>query len=435
MLSRLEHLQSDINVAIVGTGFVGTSLFYQCSITPGIRCVAVADIEPTKAIACLESLKRDYRIVDNLTAMHEATRQGLVAVSEHGDLVARCRSADVLIESSSAIGPAGQVAITALEHRKHVVMMNAEADLIFGPYLAYLARECGVVYTSCDGDQHGVIRHLINDLRLWGLRLVMAGNIKGFLDRHANPTTIVPEADERHLTYRMATAFTDGTKLCIEMALLANALGLSTHVPGMHGPRACDVRDVFDLFDFDALRETGEPVVDYVLGAEPDGGVFSVGYCDDGFQQRMLSYYKMGDGPYYLFYRPYHLCHIEAMNTVAEAFLDQRSLLQPNFGFRTNVYAYAKSDLREGERLDGIGGYTCYGLIENCAENEEQGGLPICLAGDVTLKRAVAKDKKILMSDITYKASRFDFNLYFKAAGIAPYQPDPGNHAGPGCEQ
>ena len=128
----------------------------------------------------------------------------------------------------------------------------------------------------------------------------------------------------------MCTAYTDGTKLCIEMALLANALGLATPVPGMHGPRAAHVREVFDLLDVDGLWRRHGPFVDYVLGAQPDGGVFAIGRCEHPYQRDMMAYYKMGKGPLYLFYRPYHLCHVEAMKCVAEAALDGRSLLEPS---------------------------------------------------------------------------------------------------------
>jgi predicted homoserine dehydrogenase-like protein len=138
----------------------------------------------------------------------------------------------------------------------------------------------------------------------------MAGNIKGFLDRYSNPTAIVPEADKRGLGYRMATAYTDGTKLNVEMALLANGLGLSASRPGMTGPPARHVQDALRLFDLAATHERGEAVVDYVLGAQPGGGVFVVGFCDDPYQRRMMEYYKMGPGPFFLFSRPYHLCHV-----------------------------------------------------------------------------------------------------------------------------
>jgi len=393
---------------------MGKGLLYQMHITPGLDSVAVCDIRIDRCIACLEWLGRPYRVVRNGAEMEDAIRRGLVAVCEDGELLSTCAAVEVVVEASSSIIPAGRSAIAALRHGKHLVLMNAEIDLIFGPYLKRLAAANGVVCTSCDGDQYGVIKHLVDEVRSWGFDLVMAGNIKGFLDRYANPTTIAPEADKRRLDYKMCASYTDGTKLCIEMAITANAFGLITPVPGMHGPRAAHVRDVTNCFDFDALWRDRRPMVDYILGAEPGGGVFTVGYCANHYQREMLAYYKMGDGPFYLFYRPYHLCHIEAMQCIRDAAAG-RPLLQPDYGFTTNVYAYAKRDLKGGDRLDGIGGYACYGLIENCMDNPDAPGLPICLAEDLALRRDVAKDEKILLADVDYDPSRLDFELFRRA--------------------
>lgn len=417
MLDRLKALDKDIRVGIIGIGSIGTGLVLQAHMTPGMESVAIADIRIDRAIAWAEKLQRDYEIVETPQAMHEAIHRGKLAVCQDGDLIARCDLVDVLIESTNSIPAGGKFALTALEHRKHLVMMNYEADLMFGPYLLHLAQKRGVVYTSCDGDQPAVIKRLVDDLQFWGFELVMAGNIKGYLDRYVNPTTIIPEADKRNLDYKMCSSYTDGTKLGVEMAVLANALGLRTAVPGMYGSRANHVHDIFDLLDLEALWDGKQALVDYVLGAKPTGGVFAIGYTDNEHQQSTLAWFppKMGPGPFYMFYRPYHLGHIEAMTCVAEAVLDGSPILQPTFGFQTNVYAYAKRDLRAGEPLDGIGGYACYGLIENCSENVERPGMPICLAEDVTLKRDVAKDEKIFMDEVSYDPDAFQFKLFSKA--------------------
>jgi len=419
MLTRLESLAQPIKVAIVGAGHTGKALLYQCQITPGIECVAIADIDVPKAVDACTALACKYEVAESQASLQDAIARGAVGVCENGEFLAQCEGVDVLIESSSAVAAGGHFAAVALESGIHVVMMNAEADLIFGPHLMHLAERNGVVYTTCDGDQPGVMQRLVREIHLWGFELVMVGNIKGFLDRYANPTTIVPEADKRFLDYKMCTAYTDGTKLCVEMALMANALGLKTDVPGMHGPRTDDILNVFDLFDFERLHQGGTAVVDYVLGAKPYGGVFVVARTDNPFQQKMMDYFpsQQGDGPFYVFNRPYHLCHVEAMQCVAEAFLDHDALLVPTHGFKTNVYAYAKRDLRQGEKLDGIGGYTCYGLIENCSENVRLPGLPICLADDIVLKRDIAKDEKISLRDVTFDADRTDYRLYALAAG------------------
>lgn len=404
--------ERNVKIGIIGIGAMGKGLVYQSHITPGIDCVAIADCRIDRCVNCLAGIGVSYRIVSNLLEMHAAISAGVVAVCEDGRLIAECAMIDAMVDSTSSIGEAGGNAVIALRHGRHLVLMNSEVDLIFGPYLARLAEECGVVYTSCDGDQYGVIKRLIDDIRYWGFDLVMAGNIKGFLDRYANPTSIIAEAKKRNLDYRMCASYTDGTKLNIEMALLANAFDLRTVIPGMTGSCASHVLDALDLFDFDKLWNGKQPFVDYILGAEPGGGVFVVGHNENRYQQEMMAYYKMGKGPYYVFYRPYHLCHIEAMRCIEDAVKKRKALMKPTFGLRTNVYAYAKKDLRQGESLDGIGGYTCYGLIENCADNT---GLPICLTENTVLRRAVNKDEKIDFSGIDYDPGRKDFELYFKA--------------------
>ena len=414
-LERLRRRPSDIRVAITGAGAMGKGLLYQCTVTPGFRCVALADVEIDRAIAAAESFDVPYSVVETPGEMTTAIERGTLAVCEDGRLAAHCERADAFIESTSAIAEAGRFVETAIETGTHVAMMNAEADLAFGPYLMQRADEEGVTYTSIDGDQHGVIRRLVNEIELWGFDLVMAGNMKGYLDRYANPTSIIPEADKRNLDYRMCTAYTDGTKLCVEMALLANGLGLETPVPGMHGPRADHVNDVPDLFALEELYAEHGPVVDYILDAEPDGGVFAVGYCENPYQQEMMQYYKMGDGPFYVFYRPYHLCHVEALRSVAEGVLDERSLLQPDRGYQTDVYAYAKRDLEAGETLDGIGGYCCYGLIENTDEQGDPPGVPICLVEGADVIRDVSKDEKLRASDVRIDPQRPDVQMYSDA--------------------
>ena len=405
-------------IGIVGMGAMGRGLLYQSTITPGMRCAVVCDTEIQRCVDTLEQFKLSYRIVSDAEGLRMANERGLVAVCEDGGLVAEGQDINVMIEATSAIDSAGDRAITALECGKHVVLMNSEIDLIFGPLLARIAARNDVVCTSCDGDQYGVLKHMIDEIRLWGFDLVMAGNIKGFLDRYANPTTIIPEADKRNLDYRMCTSYTDGTKLNIEMAIIANAFSLKTTEPGMLGPPMADVGEIFDFFNFDKLWEERVPVVDYILGAKPGGGVFVVGYCDNPYQRSMLSYYKMGPGPFYLFYRPYHLCHIEAMSAVLRA-LSGDCFLRPDFGFRTNVIAYAKRDLHAGESLDGIGGYTCYGKIENCGVGGINSGLPICLAYDLRVKCDIVKDSRIRIEDVVYDPERTDFRMFRNALEAA----------------
>lgn len=418
LLTHLQSLAEPIRVGVVGAGTAGKGLFYQAGVTPGLAAVGLCDLKVPKAVQAAEEFGRPYRVVEKAGELEDAVKRGLVAICEDGELLARSAAIQVLVEASNDIFGGARHALAALETGKHVVMMNAEADLTFGPYLLRVAEERGRVYTSCDGDQPGCLARLTAELELWGFELVMAGNIKGFLDRYANPTAIIPEAEKRFLDPKMCAGFTDGTKLCVEMALVANAYGLSTLVPGMKGPRCSRVQEALELFDFAAIRTSGQVVVDYVLGARPYGGVFVIGYCDHPYQTRAFSWMpaETGKGPFFVFYRPYHLVHIEAMRCIAEACFDGEPLLAPRAGRRTDVYAYAKRDLRRGERLDGVGGYMCYGLIENCeptgAVTARRAGLPICLSEGVTVARDIAQDDKIYLDDVLYDPERPDFALY-----------------------
>jgi len=252
-----------IKTGVIGCGSMGRGLVYQSSVTPGIDCVAVADVRLERCTGFLDRLGLAYAVVEDLDAIERATERGLIAVTDDGELITRCAAIDAVIEATNTISDGGRFAISALEHGKHLILMNSEIDLIFGPFLARLAREKDVVCASCDGDQYGVLKRLIDELRSWDFELVMVGNIKGFLDRYANPTSIIAEADKRNLDYRMCASYTDGSKLNIEMAIIANAYGLRTTVPGMHGPPAAHVSDVFEKLDLDArVQRAQRPAVE-----------------------------------------------------------------------------------------------------------------------------------------------------------------------------
>ena len=418
LLYRLRRLNENIKVCLIGTGNIGKGIAMQVDATPGMECVVVADNHLERAVASAAQLKRPYEIVDSLARLHAVVREGKTAVCADGLLAAQCELIDVMVDATSAIPEGADFALAAIQRGKHVVMMNSEADLAFGPYLLAETKKAGVVYTSADGDQHTVIKRLINDIELWGFTTVMAGNMKGYLDRYANPTMIVPEADKRSLDYKMCTSYTDGTKVCIEMALTANAIGGRTAAVGMLGPRVKDIYDVFQYFDFEKLWDGKTPLVDYVLGAYPPGGVFVIGFNNDPHQMETLRAYlpcRLGPGPFYIFHRPYHLGHIEIVPCIAEAYLDGWAVLQPTHGLLTDVYAYAKVPLPAGANLDGIGGYAAYGLIENCADNTTHPGLPICLSEGLELRRNIAKDEKILLEDVRIPLDHKGFAYYHKA--------------------
>ncbi|HEY0739960.1 MAG TPA: Gfo/Idh/MocA family oxidoreductase [Chryseosolibacter sp.] len=417
---RLLSLDKDIRVAVVGIGSMGKGLVYQIHTTPGMKPVAIADVHIKKAIDCAKWLKLEYDLVDTIQDLNFSIQRGRLAVTDNAELLASSSLVHVLVESSSSVFQGAMHAMKAISNHQHVVMMNFEADLMYGPLLLRAAEEEGVVYTCADGDKPTVIKKLVDEINLYGFDLVMAGNVKNFQDRYTNPEKIAFEADMRSLDHKMCSYFTDGTKVSVEMAVLSNAINARTPVPGMHGYRASSIYDIFKLYNFDKEWDGKTPMVDYLLGSEPRGGVFVVGFTEDKFQQSTLGWFPpdIGPGPYYLFYRPYYLGHIEAIQCIAEAYFESTARLQPAYGMKTNVFSYAKRDLKKGEILDGKGGFNAYGMIENMEDNVAEPGLPILLSDTLVLKRDIAKDQRISLADVEYNPEHRAFRLYFESAGM-----------------
>jgi predicted homoserine dehydrogenase-like protein len=255
-----------------------------------------------------------------------------------------------------------------------------------------------VVVTHTDGDEPGVAMTLLRYLRSLGLRPVAAGNIKGMVDYYRNPDTQRAFAEKNDQDVRKVTSFADATKLSMETTVLANATGFHVGRRGMYGP-ACDhVRDLANLLPPDQLLGTG--LVDYALGAAPHTGAFVIVHEGSPLKQAQLAYYKLGDGPFYVFYTPFHLPHIQIASTIGRAFIHRDPTVAPLAGPVCEVVTVAKRDLKAGEPLDGIGGFCTYGLIDNALTARAEDALPIGLSEDCVLRRDVAKDAVISFKDV-----------------------------------
>lgn len=393
-----------IGVALVGAGRMGLGIAHQLRRVPGVELRCVADIDLAAAEAAARAYGAPYAVIraDDATPPRGTV---LVATDAFSLIGARPEiGIDVLVESTNTIGFAARICETAMRSGADVVLMNAEVDLALGPALQRQAERHGRVITSDAGDQHGVLARMIDEIRLWGLDIAMAGNIKGFLDRYATARSLEHEARIRKLNPIQCCAYTDGTKLNIEMALVANGTGLVPPAVGMRGPRLRHVSEVLEAFDF--VPHAQEGVVDYILGAEPGGGVFVVGYGDDPLQRDFLDYYKMGKGPFYLFYRPYHLCSLETAWAIASAVCLRQPVLGPRMGRVADVYSYAKRDIEAGEAFPvGIGGDHCYGLIERCAAADREGRVPIALleaegGAQARARRRIRRDQPLTYDDL-----------------------------------
>ncbi len=357
---------------------MGRGIAFQVKTTPGMDLTWVADSDPASAA--------------NAAALADNCAHGTDLAQLFKD-----HPIDVFVEATNSIGPAAEYCLLALKNHAHVVLMNAEVDLALGPLLQSRAYTEGLIVTSDAGDQHGVLATMIQEANIMGFDIVQAGNIKGFLDRSATPESILPEAEKRNLSAVQCCAYTDGTKLHIEMAVLANAFGYLPPVGGMTGPRAADVNEALTAFDLDSYD--GTPRIDYLLGAEPGGGVYLIVKPKADLPEEQafyLNYYKLGEGPYYLLYRPYHLCHLETPKAILGAAAGQ-AILSPSRP-TCEVYAYAKRDLPAGTPIrHAIGSAELYGLVEPLDANR----IPISLLEDEThLKRDLTKDQALTFDDL-----------------------------------
>jgi predicted homoserine dehydrogenase-like protein len=405
-LEKRHHEGDPIRVAMVGAGYMGCGIALQIvTATMGMDLVAISNRTLSQAERAYRQAGVDsIKAVETVAQLEEAVAQGQCAITDDAMLLCQAGPIDAVIEVTGTIEFGARVALEAIQHGKHVILMNAELDATLGPILKVYADRAGVVVTNSDGDQPGVIMNLYRFVRAIGCAPLLAGNIKGLHDPYRTPETQRGYAAKYHQKPRMVTSFADGTKISMEMATVANGTGFRAGQRGMYGPHCTHVKDALTLFPIDQLRDGG--LVDYLVGAEPAPGVFILGYNEHPIQQRYMKYYKMGDGPLYVFYTPYHLCHLEVPLTVARAVLFEDAALAPLGGPVCDVIAAAKCDLRRGEMLDGIGGFTCYGLLENSEVCRAENLLPMGLSQDCRLMTDIAKDQVITYADVALPEGR-----------------------------
>jgi predicted homoserine dehydrogenase-like protein len=424
-LKQREADGKPIRVAMIGAGFMGRGIALQITkYTPGMKLVAIANRSIGKAIDAYRQAGEEPVTASTASQMQDALSKGRPVATQDPLLVCTAEGVDAIIEVTGAIETGALVAMTAIELGKHVILMNAELDGTIGPILKMYAEKNKVVYTNADGDQPGVTMNLFRFVKSIGVKPVLCGNIKGLHDPYRNPTTQEGFARRWGQNPSMVTSFADGTKISFEQAIVANATGMKVARRGMFGPSVppgTSITEVASLYPLEALQQ-GPGIVDYVVGAEPGPGVFVLGTHDDPRQQHYLNLYKLGTGPLYCFYTPYHLCHFEVPLTVARAVLFNDAAITPLFGPCVDVVAAAKIDLKAGQVLDGLGHYMTYGLAENANIAQSDRLLPIGLAEGCRLQRDIPKDMVLTYDDIELPRDRMcdklrdEQNRYFDPA-------------------
>lgn len=403
-LQQFEGSGKPIRVAVFGAGAAGRAIALQLATPPaGVRLAAIVNRSQEHAErAFREAGVKEWKRVDSTRDAETAIGHGTPVYTDDPSVVTHCNAIDVIIEGTGTIEYAAGVVLAAIDHGKHVVLVNAELDSLLGPILKTRADRAGVVMTHTDGEEPGVAMTLLRYLRSTGLRPVAAGNLKGMVDHYRTPETQRSFALKYDQEPKKVTSFADATKLSMETTVLANATGFQAGRRGMYGPPCEHVREMAKLLPADQMLETG--LVDYALGAAPHTGAFVIVYEDVPLKQAQMGYVKMGDGPFYVFYTPFHLPHIQIVWTIGRAVIHGDPTVAPINGPVCEVITLAKRDMKAGERLDGVGGFCAYGLIDNTSAARSLDALPIGLSEDCVLRGDVRKDQVLSFADVDLPA-------------------------------
>ena len=419
-LARREQDDNPVRVAIVGAGVTGKMIALQL-LTPitGMRLVAIANRTPENALQAFRLAGVDTaKLVSRMSELEDRVALGLPSVVDDPFMVCKAANIDVVIEVTGTVEFGAQIAVAAIEHRKHVVLVNAELDSTVGPILKHRADRAGVVITNTDGDEPGVAMTLLRYVQTVGLKPVAAGNLKGMIDRYRTPETQREFAAKFNQNAAKVTSFADGTKLSMEATILANATGFKVGQRGMYGPKCAHVKEMSKLLPTDDLLSGG--LVDYALGAEPHTGAFVLAHETNEKKRKELAYYKMGDGPFYVFYTPFHLPHIQIASTIARAALFNDATVAARGAPVCEVATIAKRNLMAGETLDGVGGEMTYGMIDNAQPFRAANLLSAGVAEGCRLLRQIAKDEQITIHDVALPDDRLVDRLRLEQATRFP---------------
>jgi len=392
-LKKYEESNGKANVAVAGAGLMGCGMVYQIDRTPGMHTALIINRTIERAVDSYiySGFRRDEIIVsDDIAELRKAIEKGKPTVTSRPDVLRELERIDVLMDVTGAVEYGAQLALHAFEGSKHVVTMNSETDATVGCALNALAKKAGLIYTNSDGDQPGVLQRLYDFITAFSFEVTAIINCKGFMDVNPTPDSVRPWAEKQNTSLPVTTAMADGTKMNVEQAVICNAMGFIPDKRGMHGITT-DLAHALD--DFVAVLKN-KHVVDYTLGGDFKGGVFVIAHGNDPEAvQPYMEYLKMGSGPNYLFFRPYHLCHYETPLTIAEVMLEGEPLIAPIGAPIADVVTIAKKDLSAGEVLDGLGGYAIYGEID--IVKNARGLLPVGMTEGVTITKSIAKGEPI----------------------------------------
>ncbi len=399
LAAREAETGRPLRVGLVGAGQMGRGFAAQVLRMPGITLSAVLDVQRERAQEALTQ--------SGLTASNAETTDKAVLAIENGESVALggidelgALPLDVVIEATGVPDVGAKVALESLLGGIGIATLTVESDVTVGRLMAEAATKAGAIYSVCRGDEPVETKILVDYARDLSFDVVCAGKGKNNpLDVYATPESLAERATGKQMNPKMLCSFVDGSKAMIEMAALANTTGLGVSTRGMHGPPST----VPTLHQTFALKEDGgvldrAGVVDYCTGPVAPG-VFVVVRTEDPYVNHEMTYLQMGDGPYFAFYRPYHLASIEAPLTVYEIALDHRPSLTAEH-WTAEVGAMTKRPLKAGEKVDGIGGSMVRGLIDDADDFARDDAVPLGVLAGARLTRDVPVDHLLTHDDV-----------------------------------
>jgi predicted homoserine dehydrogenase-like protein len=382
-------------VGVSGTGFIARGFVAATRKRLDFQISAILSRRPPLSI---EGLPRELLV---------RTAEELV---EHCDLVLEC-SGDVL--------HATEVIDAAMHAGLPVVTMNSEFHVTTGSWFSGRG-----MLTEAEGDQSGSLAALGEEITAMGFTPVIYGNTKRYLNLHPTPGEMEYWAAQQGISIEQVTAFTDGSKVHIEQALVANGLHAGIAGGRLAGPRCATLREATDLLGELARTENG-PIADYVVTPECPGGIF-IAASHDSIHTPALQYFKLGPGPLYIIQRPYHLCYLEIAKTIRRVALEHRPLLNNSACPGVSVAAIAKIDLEPGTRIPrGLGSYVVRG---ECVRTKDHlGHLPIGLVQNAIVRRSVKAGDIMSVDDVDLPESlafnawqTIESRIRAAAASIAP---------------
>ena len=400
-----------VRIGLVGAGEMGTDIVSRVAHMRGIEIGAISELNPQAAGRAVTIAYGDpdrAMATETTDSLNAAIEAGRIATTKNVHTLLDSGLIDVVVDATGIPSVGAEIGLAAMECGKHLVMMNVEADVTIGAYLRSEAERLGVIYSLGAGDEPSSCMELIEFVSAMGHRIISAGKGKNNpLNFDATPDSYTAEAVRRHMNPRMLVEFVDGSKTMVEMAAIANATGLIPDRPGMHGP-ACsrdELNKVLIPQSAGGVLSSGEGRVDYSIGKGVAPGVFVVAEMDHARIRERMEDLKMGEGPYFTFFRPYHLTSLEVPLTCARAVLYGKADMVPMARPVAEVCALAKKDMAVGETLDQIGEYCYRAWIMTVPEARSAGAIPCGLLTGAKVTAPIRKGDLITRTNTVVPAN------------------------------